>query len=132
MRNNKLLNYCSPQMRWRCRCMAAAMAAQKHGGEELPHVQIRGSSREELPYFQVRSSGSAWLESSEEIPQVQGKRSPSKMVGAERGHQRADRLKPQSQTTSQSVTRTTALSNSMKLSHGMWGHPRWMGRSGEV
>ena len=32
--------------------MAAAMAAQKHGGEELPHVQIRGSSREELPYFQ--------------------------------------------------------------------------------
>ena len=33
---------------------------------------------------------------------VQCKRNPSKMVGAERGHQRADRLKPQSQTTSQS------------------------------
>ena len=32
--------------------MAAAMAAQKRGGKELPHVQIRGSSREELPYFQ--------------------------------------------------------------------------------
>ena len=27
---------------------------------------------------------------------------PSKMVGTERGHKRADRLKPQSQTTSQS------------------------------
>ena len=39
--------------------------------------------------------------SCEEIPHVQGKRNPSKMVGAERGHQRADRLKPQSQTTSQ-------------------------------
>ena len=38
--------------------MAAAMAAQKHGGEELPHVQIRGSSREELPYFQGKEQ---WL-----------------------------------------------------------------------
>ena len=38
----------------------------------------------------------------EELPHVQGKRNPSKMVGTERGHQRADRLKPQPQTTSQS------------------------------
>ena len=38
----------------------------------------------------------------EEIPQVQGNRNPSEMVGAERGHQREDRLKPQSQKTSQS------------------------------
>ena len=46
------------------------------------------------------------------------KRNPSKTVGTARGHQRADRLKPQSQTTSQSDhTRTTALSNSVKLSH---------------
>ena len=37
--------------------------------------------------------------SHEEIPHVQGKRNPSKMVGAERGHQRADRLKPQLQKT---------------------------------
>ena len=51
-------------------------------------------------------------------PQVQGKRNPSKMVGVARGHQRADTLKPYSQKTSQSNhTRTTALSNSMKLSH---------------
>ena len=40
--------------------------------------------------------------SHEEIPHILGKRNPSKMVGAERGHQRADRLKPQPQTTSQS------------------------------
>ena len=40
------------------------------------------------------------------------------MVGAARGHQRADTLKPYSQKTSQSNhTRTTALSNSVKLSH---------------
>ena len=25
-----------------------------------------------------------------------------------------------------------SLSNSMKLSHAMWGHPRWMGQGGEV
>ena len=56
--------------------------------------------------------------SSEEIPHAQSKRNPSKMVGVARGHQRADTMKPYSQKTSQSNhTRTTALSNSMKLSH---------------
>ena len=56
--------------------------------------------------------------SCEEILHIQGKRNPSKMVGVARGHQRADTLKPYSKKTSQSNhTRTTALSNSMKLSH---------------
>jgi len=56
--------------------------------------------------------------SPEEIPHTQGKRNPSKMVGVARGHQRADTLKPYSQETSQSNhTGTTALSNSVKLSH---------------
>ena len=56
--------------------------------------------------------------SCEEIPHAQGKRNPSKMVRVARGHQRADTLKPYSQETSQSNhTRTTALSNSMKLRH---------------
>ena len=56
--------------------------------------------------------------SREEIPHAQGKRNPCKMVGVARGYQRADTLKPYSQKTSQSNhTRTTALSNSMKLSH---------------
>ena len=40
------------------------------------------------------------------------------MVGVARGHQRADTLKPYSQKTSHSDhTRTTVVSNSMKLSH---------------
>ena len=40
------------------------------------------------------------------------------MVGVAKGHQRADTLKPYSKKTSQSNhTRTTALSNSVKLSH---------------
>ena len=75
-------------------------------------------------------SGSSWsyklqharlpcqLPSPEEIPHAQGKRSPSKTVGVARGHQMANTLKPCSQKTSQSNhTRTTALSNSVKLSH---------------
>ena len=56
--------------------------------------------------------------SHEEIPHAQGKRNPSKMVDVSSGHQKADTLKPYSQKTSQSNhTRTTAFSNSMKLSH---------------
>ena len=62
--------------------------------------------------LKVRKGGS------EEIPHTQGKRNPSKMVGVAGGHQRADALKTYSQKTRQSNhTRTTPLSNSMKLSH---------------
>ena len=39
-------------------------------------------------------------------------------------------LKPQSQKTSQS-DHMLALSNSTKLRHAMWGHPRWSGHGGE-
>ena len=54
--------------------------------------------------------------SCEEIPHAQG--NTSKMIDVARGHQKADTLKPNSQKSSQSNhTRTTALSNSMKLSH---------------
>ena len=64
---------------------------------------------------------------------VQGKRKPSKTVGVARGHQRADTLKLYSQKTSQSNhTRTTALSNSMKISHALWCHPRRAGHGGEI
>ena len=70
------------------------------------------------PSSKVRSSGCDCCSSREEIPHTQGKRNPSKMVGVARGDQRADTLKPYSQKTSQcNHTRTTALSNSMKLSH---------------
>ena len=56
--------------------------------------------------------------SCEGIPHAQGKRNPSKTVGVARGHQREDILKPYSQKTSQfNHTTTTALSNSLKLSH---------------
>ena len=50
------------------------------------------------------------------------------MVGVARGHQRANTLKPYSQKTSKSNhTRTTALSNSMKLSHARGAtHDGWV------
>ena len=66
--------------------------------------------------------------SHEEIPHAQGKRNPSKMVGVARGHQRADTLKPYSKKTSQSNhTMTTAMSNSMKLSHACGAtQDRWV------
>ena len=66
--------------------------------------------------------------SHEEIPHIQGKRNPSKMVGVARGQQRADTLKPYSQKYSQSNhIKTTALSNSMKLSHARGAtQDRWV------
>ena len=77
------------------------------GGEEIPLIQ----SKEQWLHF----AGAA-----EETPHAQGKRNPSKMVGVAGEHQRADTLKPYSQKTSQSNhTRTTALSNSVKLSHAL-------------
>ena len=53
--------------------------------------------------------------SREVIHHIQGQRNPSKMVGAETEHQRADRLKPQSPKTNQSDHMTTALCDSVKL-----------------
>ena len=109
-----------------CRCRRAergysTFKVRRGSSEEIPLVQ----GKEEQLCF----AGAAW----EEIPHAQGKRNPSKMVGVARGHQRADTLKPYSQKTSQSNhTRTTASSNSMKLSHALWGHPRWAGHGIEV
>ena len=64
----------------------------------------RGGSQEELP---CSSRGKEQLlcfagAALKRDPYVQGKRNPSKMVGTERGDQRAGRLKLQSQTTTQS------------------------------
>ena len=70
--------------------------------------------------------------SPEEIPHAQGKRNPSKMVSVVRGHQRADTLKNNHRKLVNLITWTTAWSNSTKLSHALWGHPRWAGHGGEV
>ena len=93
-------------------------ARAQEGLEEPSHVEGQEGRQEEIPLIQVKEQRLLCWSSREEIPHAQGKRNPSKMVGVARRHQRADTLKPYSQKTSQSNhTRTTALSNSMKLSH---------------
>ena len=56
----------------------------------------QGVAKRRYPTSNVRSRGR------EEIPHVQDRRNPSKTVGADRGHQKADRLIPQSQKINQS------------------------------
>ena len=64
--------------------------------------KVRSSGHEEIPHVQGKEKWLCFGGAAMKTPHVQGKRNPSKTVGAERGHQRADRLKPQSQTTSPS------------------------------
>ena len=88
--------------------------AEGRSNPTFKEQQLRGRRMAERSYstFKVRRGDL------EEIPLIQGKRNPSKTVGVARRHQRADILKLYSQETSQSNhTRTTALSNSVKLSH---------------
>ena len=101
--------------------------------EEIPHVQGQEQQpRGDTPCPGSGAAAALCWSSCEEIPHIQGKRNPSKMIGTERGGQGADRLKPQSWTTSQSDHTDHSLSNSVKLSHVMWGYPRWWGHGGEV
>ena len=95
--------------------------------------KVRRGSHEKIPLVQgkerrLRFAGAAVKRD----PHVQGEINPSKMVGVARGHQRADTLTPSSQKTSQSAYRTTALSNSVRLSQAVWGRPRQTGHGGEV
>ena len=90
--------------------------------------QLRGAGVAEKSYLtsKVRSGDQ------EKIPHVHGKRNPSKTVGTERGHQRQAGWNQNHRQLANLITQTTALSNSVKLSHAMWGHPRWVGHGGEV
>ena len=67
----------------------------------------------------------------EELPHVQGKRNPSKTVGTE-GIRGQTNWNHKHRQLANLITQTTALSNSMRLSHAMCGHPRWMGHGSEV
>ena len=75
--------------RWRAERSYSTFKVRRGGCEEIPLVQ----GKEQW----LRFAGAAV-----KIPHVQGKRNPSKTVGVERGHQKADTLKPYSQKTSQS------------------------------
>ena len=56
--------------------------------------KVRRGGGEEIPLVQSKEQAALCWSSCEEIPHVQGKRNPSKMVGVARGHQRSDTLKP--------------------------------------
>ena len=56
--------------------------------------KVRRGGGEELPFIQGKEADALCWSCREEIPHVQGKRNPSKMVSVVRGHQRADTLKP--------------------------------------
>ena len=84
-----------PRIRGQRRRPRGAIPHPRPGGgrEDQPHVQGVVAAwvqegLEELCHVKVRRGGG------EEIPLVQGKRNPSRMVGVVRGHQRADTLKP--------------------------------------
>ena len=65
--------------------------------------KVKKGSRKEIYLIQGKEQQLCFAGAArEDILHVQGRRNPNKMVGIERGPQRADRLKPQSQKTSQS------------------------------
>ena len=58
-----------------------------------PRARSGGAAMSRYSSSKLRSSAALSWSSREEIPHVQGKRNPSKMVGVARGHQKADTLK---------------------------------------
>ena len=81
-----------------------------------------GSSREKIPYVQGQNQQPLG-----DTPHP-NQRNHSNMVGTERGHQRTDRLKPQSQKNYQSNHMEPAFSISMKL----WAMPCRATQEGQV
>ena len=57
-------------------------------------LKVRKGGSEEIPLIQGKEQWLCFAGAAVEIPHVQGKGNPSKMVGVARGHQRADTLKP--------------------------------------
>ena len=98
-----------------------------------PTSKVRGSGWEELPHVQ---SQEWWLH----FAAAAMKRHPKSKVREREVLWWALREAIRGQTNwnhshrqlANLITRTTALSNSMKLSHAVWGHPRWTGHGGEV
>ena len=57
-------------------------------------MKVRKGGGEEIPFVQGKAAAALCWSSHKEIPHAQGKRNPSKTVGAARGHPRAGTLKP--------------------------------------
>ena len=68
--------------------------AQEQPRGDTPHSRLEARAVRGYTTSKVRSGTVLCWSSREELPYVQRKRNPSKTVGAKRGHQKADRLKP--------------------------------------
>ena len=107
-----------------------AAARCRSGRRRYSTSKVRSSSQEEIPHVQGKEQRLHFAGAAvKEIPHVSGKRNPSKMREGIRGqtdwnhnHRKLANL----------ITWTTVLSNSKKLSHAVWGHPRGMGHDREV
>ena len=111
--------------------MAAVTICSDFGAEKNKAAAVMAQEQRLQPAERSYRTSKA-RSSCEEIPYFQGKKIPSKTAGAERVHQRTDRVKHNHRQLANLITGTTALSNSMKLSQAVWGHPRWTGHGGEV
>ena len=83
-------------------------------------MKVRNGGNEEIPFIKGKEQWLCFAGAAVKRYPTSKVEKPKQTVGVARGHrhQRADTLKPYSQKISQSNhTRTTALSNSVKLSH---------------
>ena len=94
--------------------------APKIDREEIPHAQgqerwlcVAGAAMKRYPTSKVRET---------HVRRQALREGIRGQINWNHNHQKLDNL----------ITWTTALSNSMKLSHAMWDHPRWAGHGGEV
>ena len=93
--------------------------------------KVRRGSREEIPLVQVKEQGLC-------SPGAAVKRYPTFKVRETQDGRCCERASEGRHTENNHrklvnlITWTTALTNSMKLSHAVWGHPRWAGHGGEV
>ena len=65
-----------------------------HSYGDVSYDSVEVQMRRATPRPRSGAAAMLYWSSHEEIPNVQGKRNPSKMIGVARGHQTADTLKP--------------------------------------
>ena len=101
-----------------CWSSGGSCVALQEAERRYPTSKVRSSGREEIPHVQGQGR-QLWGDT-----HVPGKRNPSKTVGTERGHQRAGRVKLQSQTTSQSDHMDHSLVSLNETKTGHVGPPK--------
>ena len=94
--------------------------------------KVREAAMRRYPSYKVRSSSCALLEQPWRDTPRWRQGNPSKMVGVVRGIRGKIHWNHNHRKLVNLITQTTALSNSIKLSHAMWGYPRWAGHGGEI